>query len=117
MLIPAVDKSLAADARHEATLLTVAVGLACERHRRATGRWPATLAELPKDLLPAVPPDPFDGQPLKYRRTADGAVVYSVGENRHDDGGQPVVGDNRTADVVFRLYDPANRRLPPEPQQ
>ena len=115
LLAPAVDKCMSAGTRTEAMLLTAAVGLACERHRRAAGRWPESLAELPKELLAAVPADPYDGQPLRYKRTADGAVVYAVGENRKDDGGQAVVGTDRLADIVFRLYDPAKRRLPALP--
>ena len=31
--------------------------------------------------------DPFTGTPLRLRRTTAGWLVYSVGENRQDDGG------------------------------
>jgi len=52
------------------------------------GRYPARLAELVPDYLPAAPVDPIDGEPLRYRYNADGsAVVYSVYLDREDDGG------------------------------
>jgi hypothetical protein len=51
------------------------------------GRAPASLAELVPDYLPAVPIDPFSGQPLVYRVKAGKPVVYSVGPDEVDDGG------------------------------
>jgi hypothetical protein len=98
----------------QAQMRCVTVALALERHRLAHGTWPTALAELPPDLLPFVPLDPFDGRPLRYRRLADGVVVYSVGPDSQDDGGdltdnlQPESGK----DVGFRLWDEAKRRQP-----
>jgi RNA polymerase sigma factor (sigma-70 family) len=40
--------------------------------------------------LPAVPEDPYDGKPLRYKKLSPkGYVVYSLGRNRQDDGGTP----------------------------
>jgi hypothetical protein len=33
--------------------------------------------------------DPFAGQPLVYRRTEGGFILYSLGPDQHDDGGTP----------------------------
>ncbi|HEY4311494.1 MAG TPA: hypothetical protein VGN12_18745 [Pirellulales bacterium] len=55
---------------------------------RKTATWPASLNELVPDLLPAVPADRYDGQPLRYRLRDGRPVVYSIGPDRHDDGGQ-----------------------------
>jgi hypothetical protein len=42
------------------------------------------------EFLPAVPVDPADGQPLRYRAAAAGGfTLYSVGEDGVDDGGNP----------------------------
>jgi hypothetical protein len=50
---------------------------------------------LTPDLLPSVPIDCMDGQPLRYRPNADGTfLLYSVGENGVDDGGDPSVPKN-----------------------
>jgi hypothetical protein len=91
--------------------------VAAERYRREHGNWPKTLADLVPAYLPAVPLDPFDGEPLRYRRTGGGAVIYSVGEDGRDDGGDRDPPPDRylPRDVVFTLWDVAGRRQPPEP--
>jgi hypothetical protein len=104
--------------RTKALLRCTATGVAVERFRQRTGRWPASLAELPKDLCPAVPLDPFDGNPLKYVRRDDGVTVYSIGPDEQDnggEGGETGGGTRPGTDVCFRLYDPDQRGLPPLP--
>lgn len=53
-------------------------------YRQAHGRYP--------DLLPApgvtARTDVFSGQPLLYRRAGAGFVIYSLGQNLRDNGGQ-----------------------------
>jgi hypothetical protein len=46
---------------------------------------PERLDELVPSLLPAVPTDPFDDRPLRYRRTGDGWIIWSVGSDLKDD--------------------------------
>lgn len=89
-----------------------------ETYRRQHGRWPTG----PDELGDAWPPDPMDGQPIRYRATEYGVMVYSIGRNLHDDGGYGRPGsrnqhpDGRDArDVIFRLYNPELRnRRPPQ---
>lgn len=69
--------------RRDATLVIIA----CELFKRRHGHYPDALGELTPALLPSVPPDRFDGKPIKYRRDGDGYVLYSVGADRDDDGG------------------------------
>jgi hypothetical protein len=91
--------------------------VAAERYRREHGDWPRALADLVPDYLPAVPLDPFNGQPLRYCRTESGAVIYSIGEDGRDDGGDttPPPNESLPRDVVFTLWDVARRGQPPEP--
>jgi hypothetical protein len=63
-------------------------GLGLELYHRRHGTWPSTLELLCPDLLPSVPIDQFDGRPLKYRLVEQRPILYSVGRNRTDDGGQ-----------------------------
>jgi hypothetical protein len=64
------------------------VVLAIERFRRAEGdRLPDALDDLVPRILDTLPHDPFPDAPPLYRRTDDGYVVYSVGPNLRDDGG------------------------------
>jgi hypothetical protein len=58
--------------------------LALIAYRQKTGQFPASLTDLPAPL----PPDIFTSRPLFYRRTGQGFILYSVGENFRDDGGK-----------------------------
>ena len=117
LLFPAYNKIADAELRAKARLRSATVGIASERFRQENGRWPNDLAEIPPTILPSIPTDPYDGQPLRYSRTPDGVVIYSVGPDRTDDGG------NLTTKVAspgedhgFRLWDPAHRRAAPLPK-
>jgi hypothetical protein len=114
LLMPALIKVGEASRRVQAHLRCAIVGVAAERYRRDHGQWPAKIGELAPDYLKAVPTDPYDGQPLRYKRLEDGAVVYSVGPDKQDDGG----ARNRHnalakgIDYPFRLWDVNKRRQP-----
>ena len=42
------------------------------------------------EFLSAVPLDPVDGEPSRYKLNSDGTfLLYSIGENGKDDGGNP----------------------------
>lgn len=75
------------DARHIALLGAVRTALGIERHRLATGKFPDALDELVPTYLSSLPADPFDGRPVRYKRTEKGFVVYSIGEDAEDNGG------------------------------
>ena len=53
------------------------------------GRLPESLQEL-TFADPTWGIDPFTDEPLKYRRNEVGYIVYSVGKNEVDDGGEIV---------------------------
>jgi hypothetical protein len=72
----------------EATRQIVVAAIALKRFQLRHGALPASLAELVPDLVPEVPRDPMDGQPLRYRLKEDGSfLLYSIGDDGHDDGG------------------------------
>jgi hypothetical protein len=116
LLIPAVGKVAESCRRKRAQVRCLILALAAERFRRAHGRWPATAAELTPEELPAVPLDPFDGQPLRLRLLPDGVVVYSVGIDGTDDGGKldPEHPWQKGTDFGYRLWDVGRRGLQPE---
>jgi hypothetical protein len=91
-----------------------AAALAAERYRIAQGHWPDSAKALVPAYLADLPCDPFDGQPVRVKRKADGLVVYSVGPDRVDDGGK-LDRDQPEApgtDLGFQLWDPARRGVP-----
>jgi len=76
--------------RIETTRRVVVTAIALKRFQLRHGKLPETLNELAPEFLRAVPIDPFDGKPLRYRSNADGTyLLYSVGEDGKDDGGDP----------------------------
>lgn len=110
---------LKASLRNRAQLRCAAAGIAVERFRLLTARWPESLDEIPKVILPAVPADPFDGKPLRFAKRADGVTVYSIGPDEVDNGGNFPAGarpGDAGTDIVFRLYNPDQRGLPPLPK-
>jgi hypothetical protein len=114
--VPACGKLAWADVRTKAQLRAAMVGVAAERFRMTKGRWPKDLAELIPSYLEAIPLDPFDGQPLRLRQSEGRFVVYSVGMDGIDNGGQ--LDDNPlqpASDIGFRLFDVDKRRKPAFP--
>jgi hypothetical protein len=116
-MAPAVFKVGEALRRLRAQQRTALAAVAAERYRLKHGRWPAALAELVLDYLRGVPTDPYDGAPLRYRRLDDGVVIYSVGIDGQDNGGnldreRPLAPGT---DLGYRLWDVGRRRQPAPP--
>ena len=90
------------------------VAVAAERYRLANGRWPDRLEDLVPVYLSKLPLDPFDGQPLRFRRLKDGVIIYTVGEDQQDDGGRRlrIKAGEPDRDVGFQLWDAERRRAP-----
>jgi hypothetical protein len=103
--------SLYNDALRRSKILLEAAkaGLAAEEFRVEHGRLPHDWNELVPRYLPSIPHDSFAGGPFQFKTTADGIVIYSVGTDRKDDGGDP------ERDIVFRVYHRDKRGLPPVP--
>ncbi len=74
--------------RGQAMLRVTATALAAERYRREHGHLPPLLTALTPVYLRAVPLDPYDGQPLRYRENAEGVVIYSIGSDGEGNGGE-----------------------------
>jgi hypothetical protein len=87
-LIPELFGACDLDDRAKMTfeIETLVVALACFHAEQ--GRWPAELKELCPSLLKAIPADRFSTSPLIYRPGEKGYLLYSVGRNLRDDGGQ-----------------------------
>jgi hypothetical protein len=108
MILPAVSGPATREADGFARIRLATTAIAVERFRLLQGRPPESLSELTPQFLPNVPIDPFDGQPLRYHRLAKGYVIYSVGQDRHDDGGREKPadwrpGDKTTYDITFSV--------------
>jgi len=107
--MPATIKVSEASQRQLAFLRSSAAAVAVERYRlKHDNLWPRSLKEVVKaGLLKEIPKDPYDGQPLRFKRTPTGLVVYSLGPDKTDNGGVMNRG-NPTAtntDIGFELWD------------
>jgi hypothetical protein len=78
--------------------------VAIERFLRAReGLLPASLSDLVPLYLPSAPVDPFTGQPMRFSASTDAYVVYSVGVNRTDDGGDVATQTAGGSDLGIRV--------------
>lgn len=91
----------AARCRTEAATTMFALG---EYHRQ-NNQYPDRLDQLVPEFLPRLPIDYADRKTLRYRRTGDAYILYSVGVNGVDDGGRfvkwPGAFDEANPDTVF----------------
>jgi hypothetical protein len=82
-------------AETERSLVLCAVAL--KRYALRHGTAPASLDALVPELLASVPIDYMDGKPIRYRRNAGGGfVLYSVGADGRDDGGNVALMKGKT---------------------
>jgi hypothetical protein len=103
MFAPALDRARYAAhevaSNRDATLAVIAL----ELHRRRTGAFPDALNPLIPGLLPTLPLDNADGQPLRYRRQpgpkGDSYLLYAIGTDRLDNGGTPATHANDAANI------------------
>ena len=89
--------------RQYAVMRCAEVACAVERWRlEHHGGLPNSLDALVPQYLTAVPEDPMDGRPLRFRPRPRGFVVYSIGANGIDDGGaEPQSGAMAHSDYTF----------------
>jgi hypothetical protein len=118
MLFPAISSSVLQFACAQAAVDLARVACALERYRLVHGEYPETLDALAPQFIEKLPHDIIGGQPsqgsgpasqpLHYRRTDDGQfILYSVGWNGTDDGGQVILTkggsvDREKGDWVWR---------------
>jgi hypothetical protein len=114
LMFPAINGISTALQKTQGRLRCALAAVAVERYRRQHGRWPESLTELVPAQLSQLPLDPFDGQPIRYRRLTDGVVIYCLGPDLQDNGGK-LDRQNPGAtgtDLGLQLWDVDKRRAP-----
>jgi len=71
---------------------------ALTRFRLVAREYPQSLDELVPKYLPAIPPDRYTGKPIRYIRDAGRPILYSIGNDRTDDGGKAGIIATSTLD-------------------
>ncbi len=92
-MLPALQTVVNAGMRAEARQNCVVVTIAAYRYRFQHGTLPNSLTDF-KDLIPGDASvkslrliDPFDGQSLRFKSDNDRVLIYSIGNNKVDEGG------------------------------
>jgi hypothetical protein len=85
LLEPALESALVAVSRDVAFIRSLRIMNAITAYKQREGHPPAGLDAL--ELPAAATIDPFSGEPLKLKQTDSGWVVYTVYQNRTDEGG------------------------------
>lgn len=109
MLLASLDQAFVLSARAQAMGDVTDTAIAIERYRSHHGELPSAWAELVPEFMPHVATGPFDGEPLRYKRTDEHYLLYSLGPDGNDDGGEVGPGD-RSDDVTF--VGPIRRAIP-----
>lgn len=106
LTLPSYPRAVRAHAHTLARVDAFQCAILIEHYRNAHGAPPPDLEALAPEYLEAIPADPFDGAPLRYRLLETGGyAVYSVADNLRDDGGAPYEwneGDPR-GDMAFTV--------------
>jgi hypothetical protein len=105
-LLPAFNKLVDAADRLEQTHRNLRLAFILAAYHAEHRRYPETLAELAPKYIDKIPDDLFSGKPLIYRLEDDGYLLYSVGVNGIDDGGQGYDDDPKGDDLVIRMLVP-----------
>lgn len=87
--IPNGKRAASSAVRNETLRRLAVVAIALKRYQMQNHSQPPTLEALVPNFISALPSDPMSGKALCYRvDSSTGFVLYSVGEDGVDDGGQ-----------------------------
>jgi len=88
-LMPAIGKVIEISCRNKVSCEAAVTMLAIMRYKQDKGEFPETLEQLVEaGYVKELPMDPFSDKALVYKKTGGNFILYSVGKNFVDDGGQ-----------------------------
>ena len=99
IMLPALIRSLKAQARLEASINVTRLGIVVEDWYREYGSYPDSLQQIAYWFDGELPVDPFIGDAFRYIVDEDLFLVYSLGVDIEDDGGRHDLVDG---DIVWR---------------
>jgi hypothetical protein len=110
---PSTEVAFRADAQRRLAQTAKAMHQFYARH----GKFPDTL--LVPNFLTLVPRDPYNDKPIQLKKTVNGWILYCVGPNLIDEGGERTDHSNRVTrqgDLTIRYVEPqsSSERTPTE---
>jgi len=113
MMLPALEQTRTKFIRADIELQATGTICALKEYEIARGSPPENLSELVPDVLPAVPIDPCDGKPMRYRREGREWVLWSVGSDMKNDNAawheykyRTANDERRGGDIYFKSTEP-----------
>ena len=108
MLLPPLLRVATREAALETQIRLVETAMAVEQFRNVRGQLPPSLKELVPQFLKSVPADPFTAEPLRYRLSDKGYVIYGVDSDGRDNGGcegpdHKKMSDTNCYDITFTV--------------
>jgi len=88
-LVPSVERICDYSWQVRTSSFAVDTIISLHRYKQEKGAFPASLAALIEEgYLAEIPLDPFSDRPLIYKQTENDFILYSVGADFIDNGGQ-----------------------------
>jgi hypothetical protein len=101
ILVPAIGAVIRIGHQTKVDIEAALTIIAILRYKQDTGDCPESLDDLVvAGYLKHLPMDPYSDKPLVYKKTDDNFILYSVGHNFEDDGGQVY----RDEEGILRLW-------------
>jgi hypothetical protein len=91
MLMPSGDSSASHMRSFRQQAIATRLAISIYRHRQRHGVFPDSIGTIDQDLLTFKPIDAFTAEPLKYTLKDSKLLIYSVGVDRNDDNGSPML--------------------------
>lgn len=101
MLEPSLKSCLSLKCRENVDVTATRLLLALKIYKMQHGKLPASLSELVPEFFPQVPIDDFDGKPFRY--LPDQKLIYSVGPDLKDSGGEGFHEDSSNYDLPYKI--------------
>jgi hypothetical protein len=114
-VVPSLYAANVAYLRSRAAMAAAAIVIAAERQRLRTGKWPVSIEEIDRSILPRAQADPFSGEPFRVEHQNGEFVVYTIGRNGKDEHGvdEPKLRyQGGRDDIGARVWDVNLRRQP-----
>ncbi len=102
---PTYEKIVTLFAQKRAHLRGSILSLTLRLYRVEHGAYPISLDALVPDYVDALPIDPFSGKPFIYSKAGDDFRLYSLGDDKDDDGGILLtsIDGEVTGDLIIHL--------------
>jgi hypothetical protein len=97
------DAILSVDERSVASVRLANLSLELAAYHNANGAYPTRIAEVSQQLRVEMPKDPFSGGDFLYKPVSEGYILYSVGPNGRDDGGDDPESTPPGDDIAVRV--------------